>query len=423
MVTAHSGAGLDPGTRVGPYRIVERIGEGGMGVVYRAAHTALRRPAAIKVLRPELGSCAPAVDRFRAEACATAAIRDPGVVHIYDYGITEAGQAFIAMELLEGQTLGARLAERGRLGAVDAMQLIRRIAVPLAAAHDGGVVHRDLKPDNVFLARGRRGGEAVKLLDFGVARLDGDADFSSGMIVGTPAYMSPEQCRGMADCDPRSDLYALGCLLFELVTGAPPYGRGRPAELLAAHLRAPVPDAGAELAPPGVRRLLARLLAKAPEDRPASARDVVADIDRWLAGQGVVPPGQRGVRALASRLTDRLAASLDALSVRVRPRRSLVRAVLRRAPGGALPGGAPGAAPGPGPGPAIDTAARTDVSGWPYGSAATGRIAPNAPTQPLLEPVPDAPVPGAPPPVSPTAPPAWPAAAIAGAPGQPSRAS
>ncbi|HMG55246.1 MAG TPA: serine/threonine-protein kinase [Kofleriaceae bacterium] len=390
MVAAHSGAGIHAGSCVGPYRIVERIGEGGMGVVYRAAHTALRRPAAIKVLRPELGGCAPAVDRFRAEACATAAIRDPGVVHVYDYGVTDAGQAFIAMELLDGQTLGARLAERGRLGAVDAMQLARRIAAPLAAAHDGGVVHRDLKPDNVFLVRERRGGagETVKLLDFGVARLDGDADFTAGTIVGTPAYMSPEQCRGMADCDPRSDLYALGCLLFELVTGAPPYGRGRPAELLAAHLRAPVPDVGAELAPPAVRRLIARLLAKLPEDRPASARDVIADIDRWLAGQGVAAPAPRGVRALAGRLADGLAASLDALSVRVRTRRPA--AGLRRATAGA-------------PEAAVDTAARTDASGWPYGSAATGRVVTNAPTQPI-EPVRDVPVPG----------PAAPAALLAG---------
>src|ERR1043166_1184097 len=140
--TASAAVRFEVGARVGPYRIVGELGAGGMGVVYRAVHTLLYRPAAVKVLRPELGACASAVERFRAEACAAAAIRHPGIVHIYDYGYTAAGHAYIAMELLDGQTLGARLAERGRPGTSEALALVRRIASALAAAHDRGGGHR-----------------------------------------------------------------------------------------------------------------------------------------------------------------------------------------------------------------------------------------------------------------------------------------
>jgi serine/threonine-protein kinase len=364
-----AGAGLEVGARVGRYRIVARIGDGGMGIVYRAAHTLLRRPVAIKVLRPELGSCAGAEARFRAEACAAAAVHHPGVVEVYDFGHTEAGRAFIAMELLEGQTLAARIAQRGRLGAVEAMVLARRIAGPLAAAHDRGVVHRDLKPENVFVvrrgraSRRRRGardsaGERVKLLDFGVAKL-GTADLSSGAIVGTPAYMAPEQCRG--DCDARADLYALGCVLFEMLTGAPPYGRGRStAELVAAHLRAPVPAIGPDPAvPPVLRRLIASLLAKSPADRPRDARAVIVELDRALASRGVTAPDDRADLGLAGKLVGGLAASLAASLA------DLAGRMLGPAWGPRLSAASSLALAAP-----VDTAAQTVGAGWARGSAA-----------------------------------------------------
>jgi len=316
---------LDVGTQVGPYRIVGELGRGGMGMVYRAAHLLLKRPAAIKVLRPELGSCANARTRFLAEACAMAANRHPGIVEVYDYGYTESGHAFIAMELLEGQTLGARLAERGRLGLFETMVLARRIAAPLAAAHERGVVHRDLKPENVFLVRDHDGGavDQVKLLDFGVAKLEGAAASTLpavDLILGTPPYMSPEQCRGASDCDHRTDLYALGCILFELLTGRPPYGSGLTSdELVAAQRQLPVPDVGRYVAlPPEIARLITRLLAKRVEDRPRNALEVVAEVSGWLATQGRTMPPPGGVRRLASMVASGIASSFAALGVQYR---------------------------------------------------------------------------------------------------------
>jgi len=284
------------GSQVGPYRIIGELGEGGMGVVYRAVHSQLDRPTAIKVLRPELGRNVWALDRFLTEARAAAVVRHPGIVEIYDYGIMASGRPFIAMELLEGVTLGRRLAAQGRLLPVDAARVARQIAVALAAAHGSGVAHRDLKPDNVFLVRDVPGGpfDRVKLFDFGIAKRDGHVaprDSAADVILGTPVYMAPEQCRGHDEYDHRADLYSLGCILFEMLRGEPPYGRGPTEALFEAHVRAPIPDlaAGGEVAR-DLARLVTRLLAKRPDARPRSALEVVAMLDRWLAG---VAPARR----------------------------------------------------------------------------------------------------------------------------------
>jgi serine/threonine-protein kinase len=315
--------GLALGGRVGPYVITDELGEGGMGVVYRAIHTLLDRPAAIKVLRPELGGHSLALDRFLNEARATTAIRHPGIVEVYDYGHTESGCAFIAMELLEGQTLGARLQARGKLALAEALVIARRIAAPLAVAHEAGIVHRDLKPDNVFLIRDPEGGalDQIKLLDFGIAKLESSVNRTTiGVVLGTPAYMAPEQCRGI-DCDHRADLYALGCILFELVTGAPPFGRtGSMTDVMAAHMHAPIPALPA--IDPQIARLIARLLAKAPADRPRTAVEVVFEIDRYLAAVPAPAPGPRTTLRLAIATATGLALTLASIGAWVRSRRS-----------------------------------------------------------------------------------------------------
>jgi serine/threonine protein kinase len=295
-------ASLEIGELVGPYRIVGEIGGGGMGMVYRAVHALLHRPAAIKVLRPELSAFSMATDRFLTEARATTAIRHPGIVEVYDYGHTENGNAFIAMELLEGSTLARRLVERGPTSVFETMTLARRIAAPLAAAHDRGVVHRDLKPDNVFLVRDHEGCaiDQVKLLDFGIAKLESTDTAhrtTIGLIMGTPAYMSPEQCLGKSDCDHRTDLYALGCMMFEMLTGERPYRSVPTQDLMAAHIRHPVPDLGQLVSvPPPVEKLITRLLAKLPEDRPRNALEVLAEIDRWLADREYIPTRRTSLR-------------------------------------------------------------------------------------------------------------------------------
>lgn len=293
-------------SQIGPYRILGELGRGGMGVVYRAQHTQLDRPTAIKVLRPELSRSLWMLDRFLTEARAAASVRHPGIVEVYDYGIMPSGRPFIAMELLDGVTLGRRLAVRGRLLPSEAAQLAHQIAGALVAAHARGVVHRDLKPDNVFLVCDPRSGalDRVKLLDFGIARRGPGAqrpDAPAELVLGTPAYMSPEQYRDGDDCDHRTDLYSLGCILFEMLSGWPPYGRGSTAALLARHAEAPIP-----VLPAGIPRQLAdlviRLLAKHPDDRPRRAQDVIAALDHCLAaGDSDRAARQRSIRTARGR--------------------------------------------------------------------------------------------------------------------------
>src|SRR3954470_10438963 len=182
------------GRNLGNYTVVSKIGEGGMGVVYLARHVTLGRPAAIKVLHPSMSSNQDMVTRFFNEARAATAVRNPGIVEVFDFGILEDRSAYIVMEYLEGENLGARI-RRGRLPLAATMTIVRAIARALQAAHEQGIVHRDLKPDNVFLVPDSElpSGERVKLLDFGIAKLTYDGSASghtrTGTVMGTPAYM------------------------------------------------------------------------------------------------------------------------------------------------------------------------------------------------------------------------------------------
>ena len=286
---AASSRTIESGSLIGPYRIAGELGGGGMGLVYRGVDERCGRSAALKVLRPELVEDSDALEHHRVEALALGAIRHPGVVELYDAGWTDAGP-FLALELVEAQTLAQWLDARGRLPVPEALGLVRECARTLAAVHDSGVVHRDLKPDNVFLAPG--GG--VKLFDFGIAKIRGvpAQPRADGMVIGTAAYMAPEQCVGIGECDHRADLYALGCLLFEMITGASPYGFLPARSILTAHVRGPVPDLVSHAdVPAAVARLVTRLLAKRPDDRPHDARHVV-DLSGGLI-DGLGRPGRR----------------------------------------------------------------------------------------------------------------------------------
>jgi serine/threonine protein kinase len=207
---------------LGNYRIVERLGEGGMGVVYIGRHETLGHRAVVKVLRLELSHNADMVQRFFNEAQAATAIRNPGIVQVFDFGTIPDGRAYLVMELLEGETLSARL-EKRQLDYRECCRIGRQVAKVLQAAHARGITHRDLKPDNLYLVRDDEvvGGERVKVLDFGIAKLAGEVHASrvktrTGAIMGTPIYMSPEQCRGTGAVDARADIYSLGCILFEM---------------------------------------------------------------------------------------------------------------------------------------------------------------------------------------------------------------
>ncbi len=263
---------LAPGTPCGDYEIETKIGEGAWGAVYRAIHPTIGKHVAIKVMSHKLFDEPEAHKRFVAEARALASIRHPGIVEIFGIGRLRDGRAFLTMQWLEGETLGARL-QRGPLPRDQALEIMRQIARALDAAHAKNIIHRDLKPDNVFLVT-VDDELSIKLVDFGLAKATKEHDRAvavtrSGQMVGTPLYMSPEQCRSKG-VDHRTDIYALGCLGYEVLCGRVPFVHDNAAELISAHLNDEPPSPRAlrpDLAPQ-IERMLVRMIAKRPDDRP-----------------------------------------------------------------------------------------------------------------------------------------------------------
>ena len=245
-----------------------------MGSVWLVEHAKLGRCAAIKVLHPEYSSRPEIVTRFFNEARAATAINDPGIVQIFDFGQHSDGSAYIVMELLDGEPLDRRLARFGALGLPEALRIMHQVASALGAAHARGIIHRDLKPENVFIVRDPAvdGGERAKILDFGIAKLVGDhagVKTQTHTMMGTPRYMSPEQCRGAGLVDQRADVYALGCMLFMLLVGRPPFDAEGVGEIIAMHLREapPMPSSLCSGIPPEIDQLVLRCLEKDPARR------------------------------------------------------------------------------------------------------------------------------------------------------------
>jgi serine/threonine-protein kinase len=266
---------------LGSYRILHELTSGGMGTVFRAEHVLLGRPAAVKLLRRDLSTSPALVQRFVNEARAVTACKHPGIVEVYDFGYTEDGHAFIVMEFLDGESLGRRLA-RLRLTEVEATAIAHGVASALRAAHRVGVIHRDLKPDNVFLVPDPDGGvDRTKVLDFGIAKLADAASDSrntqTGALIGTPLYMAPEQARAAAAIDHRADLYSLGCILYHMLTGRPPFVAEGAGEIIALQMFGEVVPPG-QLAPvsPEMERLVLQLLDKEPARRFASAGELAS---------------------------------------------------------------------------------------------------------------------------------------------------
>ncbi|HVK86166.1 MAG TPA: serine/threonine-protein kinase, partial [Kofleriaceae bacterium] len=282
------------GQVVGNYRIVSELGRGGMGMVYRVEHTQLGRPAALKMLLPQFSADPGIVQRFFNEARAASAIEHPGIVEIFDYGTHADGTAYIVMELLRGESMQQRM-QRGPMAPIEAASICAQVAGGLAAAHARNIVHRDLKPDNIFLVPNELmpDGLQVKLLDFGIAKLSDDRSAfktQTGALIGTPAYMSPEQCMGSPDLDHRTDLYAVGCILFHALTGRPPFvsaqGSGM---MIAAHIRdqPPHPRTLVPAIPDDLAVITLRLLEKEPAARFQTALELRAA----FAAAGAHVPG------------------------------------------------------------------------------------------------------------------------------------
>ncbi|PSM32229.1 serine/threonine-protein kinase [Haliangium sp. UPWRP_2] len=255
------------------FEILSRIGEGGTGVVYKAKQLTVDRIVAIKLLGAHVSSDPSWVKRFHNEARAAARLDHPNTVRLIDFGETKEGLLFIAMEFLQGRSLAEEIVRLGKLPPQRVLRIISQVCQSLQEAHSQGIIHRDIKPDNVFLVEMKGSGDFVKVLDFSVAKMDSpDAQQTrAGTVFGTPAYMSPEQARGVK-LSPQSDIYACGIVAYETLTGKPPFEAPLPMEVVMMHLRQkPAPLVGF---PEPVARLVMRALEKTPDRRQQSADEL-----------------------------------------------------------------------------------------------------------------------------------------------------
>jgi len=286
------GEGKGKTTRVGGFELLERLGQGGMGVVYKARQLSMDRIVAVKILPPRLAKDQAFVERFVREAQSAAKLSHPNIVQGIDVGVAD-GTYYFAMEFVDGPTVKAVLLRAGTLEEKRALGIVQGVARALEHAHGRGIVHRDIKPDNIMVASDG----TVKLADLGLARsVEKPTTLTvEGSALGTPYYMAPEQIRGLPDIDTRADIYALGATLFHLVTGQFPYDGPSAAAIMTRHVTDPVPSA--RTANPNVSRacdeLIRRMMAKDPADRPQTPAELIGDIDDALAGRVHLRPSPR----------------------------------------------------------------------------------------------------------------------------------
>jgi eukaryotic-like serine/threonine-protein kinase len=288
LLHRHAFAGKDA-LLDGRYRMLRLLGEGGMGAVYVAEHVILRRQVAIKFLLADYAANKEMIARFHREARAAAAIQHKNIIDIFDVGVSTQGSPFLVMEYLEGESLAALLKRAGPLNLGETCAILEQALLGLQAAHDKGILHRDLKPENLFLAYVPNQPPTVKLIDFGISKfMEGGPDQSrtqTGFVLGTPAYMSPEQARGLSTVDRRSDLFSMGTILYEMLTGAWPFVGNTFADLVAKLLFEPPKPPHLVRAdfPAQAQPLLDKALAKHPDQRFQSADEMLAAL-RGLDG-------------------------------------------------------------------------------------------------------------------------------------------
>ena len=299
----------------GKYRVERVLGQGGMGVVAAALHIHLNQRVALKFLLPEMLQNRDVVERFLREARASAQLRGEHVCRVSDVGTLDSGAPYIVMELLEGSDLASMLAAHGPMPVASAVDYVLQACLGVAEAHSLGVVHRDLKPANLFLARRPDGSASIKVLDFGIAKAQSDTSFNltrTASVLGSPGYMSPEQLRSSRDCDARSDIWSIGVILYELVSGRPPFN-GESITELALHIAMdPTPPMMTAVLPPGFEQVVQHCLAKDPAQRYPELASLAT---------ALVPYGGPGARELAAGVARLLRVTPD------------------------LPGGAPAVAP------------------------------------------------------------------------------
>ncbi|MEO6572823.1 MAG: serine/threonine-protein kinase, partial [Polyangiaceae bacterium] len=290
----------------GRFTLVAKLGAGSMGTVYRARQDAIGREVAIKILRSDKALDEASKARFLREARAHSLLASPHTVTVFDFGQSESGEFFLAMELLEGEALGARIQRLKRIPVEMAVDTARQALRSLSEAHAKGIVHRDLKPDNLFYARVLHGGqneEIVKVLDFGIAKMLGEGmdsinaiETQAGTVFGTPRYMSPEQAQAKP-LDARSDLYSLGVLFYHMLAGRPPFTDDDAIIVMARHIKtAPKPIAEVcpgVIIPPEIEKVMMRAMGKLPSQRPANAEAMSQELARALDLSRAVTSGVR----------------------------------------------------------------------------------------------------------------------------------
>jgi len=280
LIEAPSDPGIDP--LIGRafenrYRLDALIGRGGMGAVYKATQITMNKVVAVKVLKPELAASTEAAKRFHREARAASALSHPHTIRVIDFGQTPERELYLAMEFLDGRPLAEVMSAEGRLPLDRTLKIAAEIASSLVEAHERGLVHRDLKPENVILQDVANDPDFVKVLDFGIAKFltgsSGDSAVTrTGAVIGTPQYMAPEQARASRALTTASDVYSLGVVMYEMLSGLTPFTGDSPVDVLMAHVTDPAPPLPSDLdVPDDVRALVARLLAKEPEHRPSAA--------------------------------------------------------------------------------------------------------------------------------------------------------
>ena len=296
----------------GKYRIDKRLNEGGMGSVYQGTHILMDKTVAIKVLRPSLAADEKIVARFSREARAASRISHPNALSVTDFGEDDNGTVFLVMEFLSGRTLKQVIRDEGPLALTRIVDITRQVGDALAAAHAQGVVHRDLKSDNIMLLDTTSVGDYAKVLDFGIAKInEPDGEFDGGLtapnlVIGTPQYMSPEQCSQDSEIDSRSDIYSLGVILFEMLVGHVPFGGESATIVMMKHLQEPVPSVLQERpdVPPPVGRVVARAMAKVPDNRYQNVAELIEDLTIASGMIVPVPVPQPGTKSGPTRAHD-----------------------------------------------------------------------------------------------------------------------
>ena len=286
------------GENVGPYRVIEQLGQGGMATVFKAYHAALDRYVALKVLHPAFLEDPNFLARFQREARLVAKLEHPNIVPIYDFS-EHAGQPYLVMKFIEGETLKARLTNE-TLRAEDILRVVDAVGAALAYAHRQGILHRDVKPSNVILAEDGQ----IYLADFGLARIaqSGESTLSSDMILGTPQYISPEQAMGAKDLDARTDIYSFGVMIYEMVVGRVPFSSDTPFSIIHDHIYSPLPLPH-EINPnisPELERMLLKALAKDREDRFSTIEEMVSAFRQAWTEQPIAPRVSPSTREAAT---------------------------------------------------------------------------------------------------------------------------